>query len=241
MAKIRLDDLLVEKGLAANRRESEAILLSGVVRVDGHRQDKAGTLVPRDSEVVLAGESRRYVSRGGLKLEGALKSFALDVNDLVCVDLGASTGGFTDCLLKHGARKVYAFDVGKGQLDWGLRKDPRVIVRDGFNVRYISPADVGEEADLVTADLSFISLRHIIPALVHFRNCKLLLLVKPQFEARRDEVEAGGLIRSESKRLEVLERVKAYAADQGCEILGEDVSTLPGQKGNIEYFLLLRM
>jgi 23S rRNA (cytidine1920-2'-O)/16S rRNA (cytidine1409-2'-O)-methyltransferase len=238
--KRRLDDLLVERGFAQTRKEAVAILLSGVVLVDDQKQEKGGTEVESDAEIRLTSCPAKFVSRGGLKLEGALNALGLDLSGYVCLDLGASTGGFTDCLLQAGASKVYAFDVGTGQLDWRLRQDPRVIVRDRFNVRYLTPAAVDEAVDLITGDLSFISVRQILHPLRAFTESSILLLVKPQFEAEREEVEEGGLISDSSKRLEILERVKLFALGEGFAILGEVPSPILGQKGNQEFFLHLK-
>ncbi len=237
--KRRLDELLVERGFARSRKEALAILLSGVVLVDGQKQEKGGTQVESGATIRLTSYPPKYASRGGLKLEGALKSMGIDVSGYVCLDLGASTGGFTDCLLQAGARKVYAFDVGTGLLDWCLRLDPRVITRDRFNVRYLTPSDVGEKVDLITVDLSFISVRHILPCLKAFRDASFLLLIKPQFEAERAEVEAGGVVSDESKRQEILSRVRSLCQTAGFTVLGEAVSPILGQKGNQEYFLYL--
>jgi 23S rRNA (cytidine1920-2'-O)/16S rRNA (cytidine1409-2'-O)-methyltransferase len=239
MGKKRLGELLVELGHARDHKEAAAIALSGAVLVNGQKVDKVGTRVDSQAEIQLIARAGKYVSRGGLKLEAAIKAFALDVSKLVCLDLGASTGGFTDCLLKFGARRVYAFDVGKGQLDWDLQNDPRVIVRDNFNVRYLRPSILEDKIDLVTADLSFISLKQVLPALKRIEKARFLVLVKPQFEAMKGEVAKGGLIRSESKRLEIVERVKEFARRQGFEVAAEMLCPIPGQKGNREYFLLL--
>ena len=239
MAKSRIDDLLVERGLTADRRSALGLLMSGSVLVGGQKVEKAGELVTRDAEIRLTDRPQKYVSRGGLKLEAALEYFSLNVKGTVCLDLGASTGGFTDCLLQHGAGRVYAADVGKGLLDWKLQQDPRVVVRDGCNVRYLSPGDLDEPIDLVTGELSFISLRLVLPALRKLGVPLLLLLVKPQFEAERDEVEPGGLIRSEEKRQEIVERVRKSAEALGYSCLGMTPSPITGQKGNREFFLLL--
>jgi len=238
MEKTRLDDLLVEKGLAADRKTAAALILAGRVLVDDQRIDKPGTSVDSTSEIRLK-DRDQYVSRGGLKLEGALRDFAIDVDNTVCLDLGASTGGFTDCLLQHGARRVYALDVGKGQLDWKLQKDARVKVKDQVNVRNIHPSWIGEPVDLITIDVSFISLRLVLPPLRQFSPVRILALVKPQFEAERDEVSAGGIIVSEELRRTIVERIRQHAVDLGLEVLGQTVSPIAGQKGNQEYFLLL--
>jgi 23S rRNA (cytidine1920-2'-O)/16S rRNA (cytidine1409-2'-O)-methyltransferase len=214
--------------------------MSGRVLIDEQRADKPGVQVDPAAPVRIKDENLPYVSRGGLKLEAALREFGLSVAGFVCADLGASTGGFTDCLLAHGARRVHAFDVGKGQLAWKLRQDPRVVVHDEFNVRYLTPGDVGEPLDLITVDLSFISLTRILPALRAFAPVLIVALVKPQFEAKREEVGPGGLIESPELQEEILGRIKAFAAREGFEILGDIPSPIPGQKGNREFLLLLR-
>jgi 23S rRNA (cytidine1920-2'-O)/16S rRNA (cytidine1409-2'-O)-methyltransferase len=241
MEKTRIDDLLVQKGLAEDRKEALALILSGAVLANDQRVDKPAALLPPDTPLRLKSRSGPYVSRAGLKLEAALKAFAIDATGLACADLGASTGGFTDCLLQHGARKVYAFDVGKGQLDWRLQNDPRVIIRDGVNVRYLRPADIDDRIDLITIDLSFISLRLVLPALKAFAPVGILALVKPQFEAERTEVQAGGIIRDPRLQEEIVQRVARFAEAEGYSVMGKVPSGLPGQKGNLEYFLLLRI
>ena len=198
-------------------------------------------MVNASAPVRLKGERLPYVSRGGLKLEAALRQFQLPVADSVCLDLGASTGGFADCLLQHGARRVHAFDVGRGQLDWKLAQDERVVVHDGFNVRRLTPSDVGEPVDIVTIDLAFISLRQVLPALRQFPAAQIVALVKPQFEATREEVGEGGIIRSAELQEEILQRVKSFAWAEGFEVLGELPSPIPGQKGNREFLVLLRL
>lgn len=180
------------------------------------------------------------MSRAGDKLEAALRDLGVDARDKVCMDLGASTGGFTDCLLQHGARKVYAFDVGRGLLHWKLQQDSRVVVRDTVNVRYLDPSSGDEPIDLVTIDVSFISLRLILPPLKEFRPVQILALVKPQFEARPDEVGPGGIIESVVKQREILDRVREFATEEGFTVLGELPSPVPGREGNQEYFLLLK-
>lgn len=239
MANIRIDDLLVEEGLASDRREASALLMSGVVLVDNQKVEKAGVLVSPGAKIRLLGETNRFVSRGGLKLEAALQALSIDVSGRVCCDLGASTGGFTDCLLQAGAARVYAFDVGRGLLDWKLQQDSRVIMHDAFNVRNLTPGDIPEKIDLFTADLSFISLRLILPVLQQFPDSRFLLLVKPQFEAKPDEVERGGLILDLKLREEIIGRVEQLAVDFGFKVEGQVASSLRGQKGNLEHFLYL--
>lgn len=238
--KLRLDELLVSQGLAPDLRTAGALILSGRVFLDQRRLDKPGTFVAAGDRLRLRNAPPRYVSRGGFKLEAALAALQIDVRNQVCLDLGASTGGFTDCLLQHGAREVLALDVGKGQLDWKLRQDPRVVVLEGINARFLSPGDLPRSPRLVTADLSFISLRLILPRLEHFQELELLLLVKPQFEAFPGEVEAGGVIRSAEKRREILNRFKSFVSSSQFHLAAEYPSPVRGRKGNQETFFHLR-
>lgn len=241
MKKKRLDQLLVDRELAVDLREATALLMKGVVLVNDQKLEKPGTRVAEDAVLRILGTDQRYVSRGGLKLEAAIVQFKLELDGLVCADLGASTGGFTDCLLQHGARRVYAFDVGKGLLHWRLQTDERVIIQDRFNVRNLRAEDIPEPVDLVTADLSFISLRQILPTLTQFPSARFLVLVKPQFEAERWEVEPGGLVTDPDKRAEILTRVITSAEVNGFEVLAQMESPVSGQKGNIECLLYLRL
>ena len=240
LVKKRLDDLLVERGLVKSRKEALARLMSGRVLVDHQRQEKGGTLVDSESEIRLIGDPSKYVSRGGLKLEGALEVLKLDVAGFVCLDLGASTGGFTDCLLQHGADRVYAFDVGRGQLDWKLQQNPQVSVHDSFNVRYLTRAVVEERVDLVVIDLSFISVKQVLLPLKGFPEATILALVKPQFEAERGEVETGGLVTDTDTHQEIVQRVRDFAVENGFEVLAEVPSPILGRRGNQEVFLHLR-
>jgi 23S rRNA (cytidine1920-2'-O)/16S rRNA (cytidine1409-2'-O)-methyltransferase len=238
--KARLDHLLVERGLVESREKGQALVMAGQVLVDGRPQAKPGHAVPVDARIELAG-GLKYVSRGGLKLEAALDGFGIDVRGKVCLDAGASTGGFTDCLLQRGAAKVYAVDVGHGQLDWRLRRDPRVVVREGLNVRYLAASDLGEPADLVTGDLSFISLTLVLPALaaVLRPGGEMVLLVKPQFEAGRGEVGRGGIVRDPAQHEAACAKVvrAAEALGFGCALLP---SPILGAEGNREFLLHAR-
>lgn len=238
MTRVRLDELLVSRGIATDVKHAAALLMDGTVLVDGRPGAKPGTLV-RGQQIEMK-PVRKYVSRGGLKLEAALDRFGISPLGWVCADLGCSTGGFTDCLLQRGARRVYAFDVGHGVLDWTLRQDSRVVLREGFNVRLLAPPDVSEPVSLVAADLSFISLRLILPVLPIFEGAQFLLLVKPQFEAERHQVEPGGLISDPGVRAAVLRRVVDTAIEAGFEARGELECPVRGQKGNVEYFLWLK-
>lgn len=216
------------------------MILSGVVLVNEQRVDKPGVLIDSACEIRTKRKDQKYVSRAGFKLEAALRQFSIQVQGKVCLDLGASTGGFTHCLLQQGARKVYAFDVGRGQLHWDLQQDVRVVVRDSVNVRHLTRKMVDDPVDLMTVDLAFISLRLIFPRLKQFPSAEIVALVKPQFEARRDEIPAGGIIQDKDLQEDVVGRVKDFALSEGLELLGEMASPLEGRKGNQEYFLYLR-
>jgi 23S rRNA (cytidine1920-2'-O)/16S rRNA (cytidine1409-2'-O)-methyltransferase len=237
----RLDQLLVELGLAETRQRAQALILAGVVRVDGQRVDKSGTMIKAGARVEIAGEGLKYASRGGLKLEGVLEDTGLDVEGRAALDTGASTGGFTDCLLQRGARHVWAVDVTPEQLDWKLRRDERVTPV-GRNARELRPADIGEPVDLVTVDLSFISVTKALPALVPLAKpgADFLILVKPQFELERGQVGRGGIVRDPALRERAVEKVRAAAEALGLEILGVYPSRITGAGGNQEYFLHAR-
>jgi 23S rRNA (cytidine1920-2'-O)/16S rRNA (cytidine1409-2'-O)-methyltransferase len=239
--KMRLDLLLVERGLASSRERAQAMLFAGQVRVNGEAAGKAGSQVARDARVDIAGETLRYASRAGLKLEGALEDFGVDPVDRICLDVGSSTGGFTDCLLQRGASKVYAVDVTIDQLDWKLRIDPRVVTVEK-NARYLKAEDIGAPPSLVTADVSFISVTKILPAVVPIAaaGADLVILVKPQFELEKREVGRGGIVRDEALREKAVARVRAAASNAGLEILGVRPSRVAGAEGNREYFLHAR-
>lgn len=238
MGKKRIDVLLVERGLAETRQRAQALLLAGDVRVAGRVIAKSGSLVDESSQISVRAPLK-YVSRGGFKLEGALARFNIDVTGLMCADLGASTGGFTDCLLQHGAARVYAIDVGYGQLAWKLRIDPRVVVMDRVNIRFLE--SLPNPVDLVTIDTSFISLALILPAAKRIikPNGKVVALVKPQFEAGREQVGKGGIVRNQSVHRQVLENIGRYAASQEWGIQGLMPSPILGAEGNAEFFIYL--
>lgn len=240
-AKKRLDILLAERGLAPSRERAQALLLAGQVRVNGERQDKPGTKVFEDARVEIVGETLRYASRGGLKLEGALEDFSLSPEGHVCLDVGSSTGGFTDCLLQHGARKVYAVDVTGSQLDWKLQRDPRVILIEK-NARYLKPGDIPEPVDLVVVDVSFISVRKILSAIVSLAalGAGFLILIKPQFELEKRDVGEGGIVRDPALHQKAVQGVRESAAAAGLEIVAVRASRLPGAEGNQEFFLHAR-
>lgn len=243
MAKERLDVILVRLGLAASREKAKEAVLAGNVFVDGRRADKAGTAMEAECvRIEVRGAAPGYVSRGGLKLEKAVEVFALSLEGKICVDIGASTGGFTDCMLQNGAARVYSVDVGHGQLDPKLREDDRVVCMEGVNFRYMSAEDIGERPDFVSADVSFISLTKILlPArAVLCDGGRIVCLVKPQFEAGREKVGKKGVVRERSVHREVLCKVLDYADSIGFRILGLDFSPVRGPEGNIEYLLFLQ-
>jgi len=240
--KLRLDKALVEKGLCKSRERARALIMEGKVLVNGHPVTKPGSFVKEEDSIELKAEDIPYVSRGGLKLEGALKQFNISVAGKTCMDIGASTGGFTDCLLKHGAKRVYAVDVGYGQLDWSLRNDPRVVVIERTNIRHMERDRVPEEVDIITIDVSFISLTKVIPKALEFLKAdgEIIALVKPQFELTPQEVEKGGVIKTESKRLKAINKIKDYAESIGLLVLGITESPIKGSRGNVEYFIYLK-
>jgi 23S rRNA (cytidine1920-2'-O)/16S rRNA (cytidine1409-2'-O)-methyltransferase len=238
MAKRRLDTLLVERGLAESREKARAAVLAGKVLVGDRAVAKPGMLIPEGAEVRLVATAP-YVSRGGEKLVHALRAFGVDVQDLVAVDVGASSGGFTDCLLQHGARCVYAVDVGYGQLDYRLRQDPRVVPMERVNVRYLR--SLPQEAEVATVDVSFIGLEKVLPAVAGLLKPggKVIALFKPQFQARRREVGRGGVVRDPLLQASLIGRFVAWAVEQRFRILGLTPSPLLGPAGNQEFFLLL--
>ena len=240
MKKYRLDDLLIEKGLAQNQKEAQAIILTGSVLVNEQKIDKPGTLIHLSSAIRLTGSNLKYASRGGLKLEAALHKFSVNPQGKTCLDLGASTGGFTDCLLQHGAHKIHAFDVGRGQLNWKLRQNPRVIVHDSVNVRYLAPSMVDDQVDLITVDVICISLRLILPTLKAFPAAQIITLVKPQFEASRQELDKGGIVQNVKKQRQIVNRIRDFCIQQNFEVLNEIPSPIQGKKGNQEYFLYIK-
>ncbi|MFY9583583.1 MAG: TlyA family RNA methyltransferase [Candidatus Acidiferrales bacterium] len=239
--KKRLDVLLAERGLAESRQKAQGLILAGQVRVNGQKLEKAGALVAADAGIELAGDKLRYASRGGLKLEGALKEFGVSATDKVCLDVGASTGGFTDCLLQHGARRVFAVDVSIDQLSWKLQQDPRVV-RIERNARNLRIADLGEAVELISMDVAFISVAKVLPAVaaVAKRTAEFLILVKPQFELERADIGKGGIVRDSRLHERAIERGKAAAAQAGLRVEGVRPSRLPGAEGNLEFFLHAR-
>ena len=241
--KKRLDVLLVERGLATSREKAKAMIMAGEVLVDNEREDKAGSMFPEEVEIVLKGKPLPYVSRGGLKLEKAMKNFDLTLDGKVCMDVGASTGGFTDCMLQNGAVKVYSVDVGHGQLDWKLRNDPRVVCMERTNIRYVTPEDLGEPLDLSVVDVSFISLKIVLPAIQKLLKPtgQVLCLIKPQFEAGKENVGKKGVVRDPAVHAQVLRDFTALVASLNFTIRNLTFSPVKGPEGNIEFLAHLSM
>lgn len=245
--KQRVDQLIVSRGLAESREKAQALIREGAVEVPGLIRVRPGSRVPEDAPVRIrkkeADSVLRYVGRGGLKLEGALSALAVDVGDRVAADFGASTGGFTDCLLQHGARRVYALDVGYGQLAWSLRSDPRVTVLDRINIRFLDPRSIPEPVDLVTIDVSFISVTKILDSArkILSPGGSALVLVKPQFEVGKGEVGKGGIVRDSAAQKAAVKKVVDFAENEGWIVEGSVPSPIKGDKGNQEYFIYLRL
>ena len=241
--KKRLDVLLTEQGYADSRAKAQAVIMSGLVYVDGQRADKPGVSYGENVSIEVRGAVCPYVSRGGLKLEKALRDFGVKPEGYVCSDSGASTGGFTDCLLQQGAKKVFAIDVGYGQLDWKIRSDPRVVVMERTNIRYVTPKQLGEPLDLSVIDVSFISLKIVLPAIKALLKPtgQVLCLIKPQFEAGRDKVGKKGVVREKSTHKEVLDHFTELVEELGFRILGLTYSPVKGPEGNIEFLAHLSL
>lgn len=240
--KERLDVLLVKRGLAESREKAKAVIMTGNVFVDGQREDKAGQTFPDTAQIVVKGKKMKYVSRGGYKLERAMESFPIDLIGNVCMDVGSSTGGFTDCMLQNGAKLVYAIDVGTNQLAWKLRQDERVVSMEKTNIRYVTPEDIGEAVDFVSIDVAFISLTKVLPAVMELmkEGAQIVCLIKPQFEAGREKVGKKGVVREPEIHIEVIEQITAFTKEMGFSILGLDHSPIRGPEGNIEYLLYMR-
>ncbi|MEI6322690.1 MAG: TlyA family RNA methyltransferase [bacterium] len=241
ITRIRLDQHLHEAGHFDSREKAQRAILAGQITVAGQIADKPGTKINPESEILITGRDR-FVGRGGHKLEGALSGFSIDPMGMTCLDLGSSTGGFTDCLLQHWAAHVTAVDVGRGQLAWALRQDPRVEVREGINARYLTPADFSRRFDLIVGDLSFISLTKILPAAFELLNPegRMIVLIKPQFELSRSEIGKGGIVRDATARQKAVESVRTWVIEAGHRVDGVMESPLPGTSGNIEFLALLR-
>lgn len=240
--KQRLDIYLTEQGLVPTREKAKAVIMAGDVYINEQKADKAGQTVSEGDKVEVRTDTLRYVSRGGLKLEKAMVSFPISLDGAVCMDIGASTGGFTDCMLQNGAKKVYAIDVGYGQLAWSLRTDDRVVNLERTNIRYVTENEVPENPDFASVDVSFISLRLVLPvAYERLRTGgEMVCLIKPQFEAGKEKVGKGGVVREKATHIEVIENVIAFAKEIGFSVLGLDFSPVKGPKGNIEYLLHIR-
>jgi len=238
-SRVRIDELVVERGLAESRAKAQALILAGQVVVADQRIDKPGQRVAADADVRLKGEVLPYASRGGLKLKAALEHFQLDVRGAICADIGASTGGFTDCLLQEGAAKVYAIDVGYGQLHEKLRKDARVISKERVNARHLTDAELPEPVQVITVDVSFISSTMVLPAVLSHLSFGgfLVVLVKPQFEVGREKVGKGGVVRDEQARREAIEKVRLFVEQNGLDVLGTIDSPILGPAGNLEALL----
>lgn len=240
--KKRLDVLLVEQGLADSREKAKAIIMSGIVYVDNNKEDKAGTTFEETARIEVRGNTLKYVSRGGLKLEKAMNNFGVTLEGKVCMDVGASTGGFTDCMLQNGAVKVYSVDVGYGQFAWKLRQDPRVVCMEKTNIRYVTPADIDDVLDFASVDVSFISLTKVlIPARELLRDGgEMVCLIKPQFEAGREKVGKKGVVRDKAVHEEVVERIIEFASQNGFFVKNLEYSPIKGPEGNIEYLVYIR-
>jgi 23S rRNA (cytidine1920-2'-O)/16S rRNA (cytidine1409-2'-O)-methyltransferase len=241
MTKQRLDVALVERGLVETRSKAQSLIMARRVLVNDRYVDKAGATVAVDDEVRVAELEHPWVGRGGMKLAHALEQFGIDVTGKVCADIGASTGGFTDVMLKKGAAKVYAVDVGYGQLDISLRNDPRVVTREKVNARYLQPENFDEPIEFVSIDVSFISLKLILPAVAGFLSGELVALIKPQFEVGKHDVGKGGIVRDDAKRAAAVESVVAFAPENGFEVMGVIESPVKGAEGNVEYLMHARV
>lgn len=243
MAKIRLDVYLTDKGLTTSRERAKALIMAGQVYVKNQKCDKAGTMLDEDEkDVEIRGEQLKYVSRGGLKLEKAMKEFSITLADKVTMDIGASTGGFTDCMLQNAAKKVFAVDVGYGQFAWKLRQDPRVVNMERTNIRYVTHDDIGEYIDFASIDVSFISLKLVLPTVYNLLsdNGEIVALIKPQFEAGKGQVGKKGVVRDKNIHFNVIRTIIDFAVDSGFKVLGLSYSPIKGPEGNIEYLAYLK-
>ena len=239
--KERLDVLLVNRGLAPSREKAKTMIMEGNVFVNNNREDKAGSTFPEDCQIEVRGKTLQYVSRGGLKLEKAMTHFGITLEGKICMDIGASTGGFTDCMLQNGAQKVYAVDVGYGQFAWKLRQDERVVCMEKTNIRYVTPEQIGDALDFASVDVSFISLTKVLgPAKELLKeDGQMVCLIKPQFEAGREKVGKKGVVRDKSVHEEVIEKVISFALETGFSIYNLDYSPIKGPEGNIEYLVYI--
>lgn len=240
--KERLDMLLVKRALAPSREKAKAMIMEGSVYVNGQKEEKAGSMFAEQAQIEVRGKTLKYVSRGGLKLEKAMERFGISLEEKVCMDIGASTGGFTDCMLQNGAKKVYAVDVGYGQFAWKLRQDARVVCMEKTNIRYVTPEDIADVLDFASVDVSFISLTKVLGVANKLlaQNGEMVCLIKPQFEAGREKVGKKGVVRDKDVHLEVIEKVAAFARETGFLLLNLDYSPIKGPEGNIEYLMHLQ-
>lgn len=240
--KERLDVLLVSRGLAASREKAKAVIMAGQVYVKGQKEDKAGSMFDAEAEIEVRGNTLKYVSRGGLKLEKAMECFGVEIEGKVCMDVGSSTGGFTDCMLQNGAVKVYSVDVGHGQLDWKLRNDPRVVCMEKTNIRYVTPEDIEAAPEFASIDVSFISLTKVLGPVRELLTPEgeIVSLIKPQFEAGREKVGKKGVVRDPAVHQEVINKVVAFAHSLGFETKALEYSPIKGPEGNIEYLLWMK-
>lgn len=241
-AKKRLDMLVYEAGLAESREKAKALIMSGIIYVDNQKSDKPGTTYNDTVKIELRGNKLKYVSRGGLKLEKAMKSFNLNLKDKITIDIGASTGGFTDCMLQNGAKKVYSVDVGYGQLDWKLRNDERVVNLERTNVRYVTKEQIPDEIDFFSVDVCFISLCLVLPAVRPLlkENGEAVCLIKPQFEAGRGNVGKNGVVRDKNIHIQVIQKIYDFCLENGFDVLDLDYSPIKGPEGNIEYLIYIK-
>ena len=240
--KKRLDVLVYERGLAESREKAKALIMAGIIYADNQKSDKPGTTYPESVKIELRGSKPKYVSRGGLKLEKAMTAFSLNLNDKITMDIGASTGGFTDCMLQNGAKKVYSIDVGYGQLDWKLRNDSRVVNLERTNIRYITNEQVTDKIDFFSVDVCFISLTLVLPAVRPLLkdDARAVCLIKPQFEAGRGKVGKNGVVRDKNIHIEVIEKIYNFCLENGYSVLGLDFSPIKGPEGNIEYLMYIQ-
>ena len=239
--KERVDILLVNRGLAPSREKAKTMIMEGNVFVNNNREDKAGSMFPDDCAIEIKGNTLKYVSRGGLKLEKAMSHFGITLDGKVCMDIGASTGGFTDCMLQNGASKVYAVDVGYGQFAWKLRQDPRVVCMEKTNIRYVTPEHIGDALDFASVDVSFISLTKVLPPARELlkEHGQMVCLIKPQFEAGREKVGKKGVVREKAVHEEVVDKIITFALENGFSVLNLEFSPIKGPEGNIEYLVYI--
>ncbi|KDR94115.1 23S rRNA (cytidine1920-2'-O)/16S rRNA (cytidine1409-2'-O)-methyltransferase [Peptoclostridium litorale DSM 5388] len=240
--KKRIDVLLFEKGLVESRERAKTTVMAGIVLVDNQKVDKPGTKVDEDADIRVKGKVMPFVSRGGLKLDKAIKKFDIDLEDKICMDIGASTGGFTDCMLQNGAKRVYSIDVGYGQLAWKLRSDERVVCMERTNIRNVTSEDIQDKADFASIDVSFISLKLVIPVVRELirENACIVALIKPQFEAGKENVGKKGVVRDKKVHADVINTIVDFVQETGFEVLGIDFSPVKGPEGNIEYLLYIQ-